>query len=296
MIRKKGAGEVHMTVRQLYRKVRDQLKNGGLESYAAEARFLFEGVLGIDYQNILLCGEMEASPRQVEQTLQAVEKRLTGYPLQYITGMWEFYSYPFEVGEGVLIPRPDTEALCDVALKHLNHCGAERPVIADLCSGSGCLAVAISLKFEAAKVYAVEKYEAALKYLRRNIALNKADVRVIEGDVLEGGFLEPAEPLDLIVCNPPYLTGEDMQNLQAEVSYEPETALYGDEDGLLFYRSVSEQWFARLKPDGMLAFEVGIGQEEDVIEILNRCGYQNICTYQDVCGIIRVLTAQRPPR
>lgn len=285
-----------MTVKQLYRKVRDQLKNSGLESYAVEARFLFEGVLGIDYQNILLCGEMEASPRQAEQVLQAVEKRLTGYPLQYITGSWEFYSYPFEVGEGVLIPRPDTESLCDVALKYLNRCNAEHPVVADLCSGSGCLAVAISLKYEAAKVYAVEKYEAALKYLRRNIALNKAGVRVIEGDVLEGGFLEPAEPLDLIVCNPPYLTGEDMQNLQAEVSYEPETALYGDEDGLLFYRAVSEQWFDRLKPGGMLAFEIGIGQEEDVTEILSGCGYQNICTYQDVCGIIRVLTAQRPSR
>ena len=285
-----------MTVRRLYQQVKERLKSGGIESYAAEARFLFEGVLGIDYQNILLCGELEASARQEQLACEAVEKRLTGYPLQYITGMWEFYSFPFEVGEGVLIPRPDTEALCDVALRYLNSCDCGQPVVVDLCSGSGCLAVAISLKFEAAKVYAVEKYDAALTYLRRNVALNKADVRIVKGDVLEGGFLEPVEPLDLIVCNPPYLTKEDMEDLQTEVSYEPETALYGDEDGLLFYRAVAEQWLERLKPGGMLAFEIGMGQEEDVAGILGRNGYQNICTYRDVCGIIRVLTAQRPSR
>lgn len=283
-----------MTVKQLYRQVREQLKNGGIEAYAAETRFLFEGILGIDYQNILLCGEMTASERQQQQVREAVEKRLTGYPLQYITGTWEFYSYPFEVGEGVLIPRSDTEALCDVALRYLNRCNCERPVVADLCSGSGCLAVAISLKFEGAKVYAVEKYKEALYYLRRNVAINKADVRVVEGDVLEGGFLEPSEPLDLIVCNPPYLTKEDMESLQKEVSYEPKSALYGDEDGLLFYRAIAEQWLCRLKPEGMLAFEIGMGQEDAVMQILEHNGYQNICTYKDVCGIIRVLTAQRP--
>ena len=285
-----------MTVRHLYEQIKERLKQGGIEAYSSEARFLFEGVLGIDYQNILLCGEMEATSRQIEQAFHAVEKRLTGYPLQYITGVWEFYSYPFEVGEGVLIPRPDTEALCDVALKILNHSDCENPVVADLCSGSGCLAVAIALKFEAAKVYAVEKYDEALGYLRRNVALNKADVRVIKGDVLRGGFLEPAEPLDLIVCNPPYLTKSDMQNLQVEVSYEPKTALYGDEDGLLFYRAISEQWLCRLKPGGVLAFEIGMGQENDVSTIFERNGYQNVCTYQDICGIIRILTAQRPFR
>ncbi len=283
-----------MTMEQLYRQIKARFKHSGLEAYTAEARFLFEGVLGLDYQNLLLCGEVEVTPEQRRQVMQAVERRLSGYPLQYITGMWEFYSYPFEVGEGVLIPRQDTEALCDVALRILNRCGSARPVVADLCSGSGCLAVAIALKFERAKVYAVEKYEEALYYLRRNVALNRADVEVVEGDVLDGGVLELPEPLDLIVCNPPYLTKEDMEHLQAEVSYEPATALYGDTDGLRFYRVIAEQWFGRLRPGGTIAFEIGIGQEGDVSDILYWNGYQNVCTYQDVCGIIRVITAERP--
>lgn len=283
-----------MTLKQLYRQTKERLKNGGLEAYALEARFLFEGALGIDFQNLLLCGEVEASAGQREQVLRAVEKRLTGYPLQYITGAWEFYSFPFEVGEGVLIPRSDTELLCDVALRFLSRHGSARPAVADLCSGSGCLAVAISLNFESAEVYAVEKYEEALHYLRRNVALNRAPVRVIQGDVLAGPLPEPAEPLDLIVCNPPYLTKEDMEHLQTEVSYEPASALYGDVDGLSFYRAVSEQWFKRLKAGGMLAFEIGMGQEQNVSDILRWNGYQNICTYKDVCDIIRVISAERP--
>ena len=122
-----------MTIRQMYQQVRGRLKDAGNESFAAETRFLFEGILGIDYQNILLCGEMELSEAQQEQLTKALEKRLTGYPLQYITGTWEFYSFPFEVGEGVLIPRPDTEALCEVGLKYLNRCKTKQPVVADLC-------------------------------------------------------------------------------------------------------------------------------------------------------------------
>lgn len=283
-----------MTIRQLYQDTKQKLREGGVEAFSAETRFLFEGILGVDYQTVLVCGEVEASPQRQERLEEAVEKRLTGYPLQYITGVWEFYSCPFEVGEGVLIPRPDTETLCEAGLRYLYNCLSEQPVVADLCSGSGCLAVVIALRVEAAKVYAVEKYDEALFYLRRNVALNKAPVRIVQGDVLEGGFLEPAEPLDLIVCNPPYLTSDNMAQLQTEVSFEPANALYGDEDGLLFYRAVSEQWLHKLKPGGMLAFEIGIHQERDVEEILLRNGYQNVCTLPDTCGIIRVITAERP--
>lgn len=288
-----------MTLHELYQTIKQQLKEGGIEPYASEARFLMEGVLGVDYQNILVCGEMEATPEQLNKARSAVCRRLEGYPLQYLLGTWEFYSYPFEVGEGVLIPRPDTETLCEQGLAYLTHWqmthGKERPVVVDLCSGSGCLAVSVACEYEGARVYAVEKYDAALSYLRRNVKLNQADVKIVQGDVLINTYAEPIPEADLVLCNPPYLTEEDMKHLQKEVTFEPASALYGEaEDGLTFYRVVSSGWRERIRSGGMLAFEIGMGQEQAVKQILQKEGYQNICTVLDACGIIRVLTAVRP--
>ena len=173
--------------------------------------------------------------------------------------------------------------------------GKERPVVVDLCSGSGCLAVSVACEYEGARVYAVEKYDAALSYLRRNVKLNQADVKIVQGDVLTNTYAEPIPEADLVLCNPPYLTEEDMKHLQKEVTFEPASALYGEaEDGLTFYRAVSSGWRKRIRSGGMLAFEIGMGQEQAVKQILQKEGYQNICTVLDACGIIRVLTAVRP--
>jgi release factor glutamine methyltransferase len=281
-----------LTVSALYREAKERLKAGGIEAYGTEARFLVEGVLGVSYQKLLLDGERPVKPPEREHFERALERRLKGYPLQYLLGRWEFYGYPFEVGEGVLIPRADTETLCEAALERLEK--LEHPVVIDLCSGSGCLAVTMALECPEAAVYAVEKYEAALGYLRRNAALNNAPVRVMQADVLCGVPLEFTGMADVITCNPPYLTQADMEQLQKEVSYEPETALYGDDDGLLFYREITRQWRKALKPGGMLAFEIGKGQERDVETFLRANGFQNVCTRKDGCGIIRVLTADKP--
>lgn len=281
-----------ITLSSLYKEAKECLKTGGVEAYGTEARFLVEEVLGVPYQKLLLDGEQPVEPSAAERFTQALKRRLEGYPLQYLLGRWEFYGYPFEVGEGVLIPRADTETLCEAALERLKK--LERPAAIDLCSGSGCLAVTMALECPEATVYAVEKYEAALGYLHRNVALNNAPVQVVQADVLRGVPLEFIGIADVITCNPPYLTRADMEQLQKEVSYEPATALYGDDDGLLFYREVTKQWLKALKPGGMLAFEIGRGQEQDVETILRANGCQNVCTHKDGCGIIRVLTADKP--
>lgn len=281
-----------VTVSALYRKAKECLKAGCVEAYGTEARFLVEGVLGVPYQKLLLDGEQPVELSTAERFTQALKRRLEGYPLQYLLGRWEFYGYPFEVGEGVLIPRADTETLCEAALERLKK--VERPVAIDLCSGSGCLAVTMALECPEATVYAVEKYEAALGYLRRNAALNSAPIRIMQKDVLCSIPSELKGVADVITCNPPYLTRADMEQLQKEVSYEPATALYGDDDGLLFYREVTKQWLKALKSGGMLAFEIGRGQEQDVEAILRANGCQNVCTHKDGCGIIRVLTADKP--
>ena len=144
------------------------------------------------------------------------------YPLQYIFGQWEFYGLNFKVGPGVLIPRADTEVLADKALELIKN--KKSPRVLDLCTGSGCIAVAIAKTRSDAAVTAVEKYEAALDYARQNVKRNGVNnVTLLAGDVLEAAAAEGR--YDLIVSNPPYITAADMKKLQPEVTYEPETAL-----------------------------------------------------------------------
>lgn len=280
-----------LTLGEAYRRTKERLKAGGIEAYETETRFFIEGLLGADYQQVVLHPEAELVPEQLQTLEQALERRLGGYPLQYLLGSWEFYGYPFCVGEGVLIPRADTEVLCEAGMECLK--SRKAPTAVDLCSGSGCLAVVLALECPNANVYAVEKHEAALEYLRQNVALNGAPVHIVQGDVLTDEFPELPDA-DLVVCNPPYLTGADMAHLQTEVAFEPPTALYGEEDGLCFYRAVAAQWTGRVKPGGRLIFEIGMGQEQAVSAILAENGWQNICTRFDSCGIIRIIAADRP--
>ncbi len=218
----------------------------------------------------------------------AVSRRLTGEPLQYIFGKWEFYGFPFYVGEGVLIPRPETELLIDIAEKRL---GKGKTAL-DLCSGTGCIPISIALK-TGAKCYAVELYDAAFGYLERNIALNGADVTAIKADALDGTLFGDTE-FDAIFSNPPYLTGGEMKKLQREVSREPETALYGGEDGLDFYRALIPAWKGRLKPGGFMAVETGETQGEAVSEIMQIAGLIPD-VIKDYAGLDRVVIGENTP-
>ena len=163
-----------------------------------------------------------------------INRRKKGEPIQYILGKWWFYESEFYVGKGVLIPRQDTETLCDTALDVMG--AKENLAVIDLCSGSGAIAISIAAKRKTANVVAVEKYKKAFKYLKKNIEHNKAlNVTPIKADVLK----KPFGVYDIIVSNPPYITKTDMTSLSKEVKHEPETALFGGNDGLDFYRAIS---------------------------------------------------------
>lgn len=217
---------------------------------------------------------------------EAAKKRKTGYPLQYILGEWEFYGNKFIVNDGVLIPRADTETLCEEALLFAQ---TKKEIIAvDLCSGSGCVAVTLSGAKSIKEVYAIEKSEKAFEVLKQNIKLNNKNIIPLLDDVLCPKCT--VSNLGLITANPPYLTKADMESLQKEVTFEPQMALYGGNDGLLFYRGITSVWKERLCNGGMLAFEIGMGQQDDVEEILKQNGFKDVCTKQDLCGIIRVVT------
>ncbi len=231
-------------------------------------------------------GNLTFSDKVIDEAelINALNRRKEKEPLQYIIGKWWFYKGEFFVGEGVLIPRQDTETLVETAAELLK--GQKKASVCDLCAGSGCVGISIGQDFPDAEVACVERYEKAFLYLERNIRHNKVEnVKAVSADVLE----EPFGKYDLIVSNPPYITAEDMKKLSPEVKREPESALFGGEDGLFFYRAIAKNWKNALKSQGRLVFEVGIGEAEDVFEILEQNGFSNITVVNDLCGVQRVV-------
>ncbi len=242
---------------------------------------------------IILAYVTDTEPNRLRITLPSaetkaidavIEKRRKGTPLQYIIGRWWFFGLEFLVGEGVLIPRQDTEILVETALSFAE--GLSSPKIADLCSGSGCIAVSVAKNLPDATVTALEKYEDAYSFLEKNIKLNKTEnVTPVKADVCD----EPFGEYDIILSNPPYIPLPDREILSREVLNEPNVALFGGEDGLYFYRSITKNWKKALKSGGKLAFEVGIKEAPLVADILKQEGFTEIGFAYDLLGIERVV-------
>lgn len=276
-----------MTYRELLKSQAERLEKAGCDNAFFDCSELLGLAMGKDCRSGVF--ESELDERAESPVKSAFEelcgRRENGEPLQYLLGEWEFYGIPIKVGKGVLIPRQDTETLVELAVNKYKK--LDNLVIADLCSGSGCIALALEKYLRCSEVYAVEKSEEAAGYLRENVKMNGSAVKFVMGDVLESSCVEIIPDCDLIVCNPPYLTGEDMERLQKEVTHEPEEALFGGEDGLDFYRTVTRIWKNRLKTGGMLIYEIGMGQEDDVMQIMVQHGFENVRCKPDPCGIMR---------
>lgn len=279
-----------MTLSKLYEEGKHYLTGQGIESPAYDAGQLLFSVFGVRPGQLPLHGGREAAAADERLFWERLHLRAQGHPLQYILGEWEFYSLPFFVGEGVLIPRPETELLVEECLSLLPE---DAPcVVADLCSGSGCIAVSVAHHRPQSRVYAVELSAAAAGFLRRNIGRNAAEnVILLQQDVLLGNLPEKA---DVIVCNPPYIESAAVPLLQEEVRHEPQMALDGGADGLHFYREIPRLYYDRLHAGGTLLFELGIGQAEAVRAILIQQGYTHIRVCRDLSGIERVIAAQKP--
>lgn len=272
--------------------VSGELRNAGIDNAEFEARELLGAALKTDCRcaSFLKMLECSVSGKTAAGYLELAGRRKKGEPLQYILGEWEFYGLPFKVGKGVLIPRQDTETLVDHAAEKYR--GKSGLTVIDLCSGSGCIGIALEKSLSCERVLCIEKSYEALKYLKANKTLNNSAAEIIQGDVLDSSVVSEAPDADLIICNPPYLTSEDMKKLQREVGFEPKSALYGGEDGLDFYRSITRLWKSRIKPSGMMIFEIGIGQENDVMDIMIRHGFKNVRAKKDMCGIYRATVGE----
>ena len=209
----------------------------------------------------------------------------TGEPLQYVMGKWDFYESEFFVGEGVLIPRPETEELTELVIDYAK--SLEKPVIFDLCSGSGCIGISVAKKLSNAFVYCIEKSKDAYKYLERN-AKGVANVECILGDINNEFDLPSA---DIIVSNPPYIKSEDMKTLQKEVKKEPSMSLDGGDDGLDFYRIINDKWKKYLKDNGRLFLEIGEDEGESIKDALS--AFSNITVKKDLSGNDRMVVADK---
>lgn len=280
-----------VTVGELYTNLKSMLRLMNIEEYSFEAKLIFEKAFESELPRILMNRD-SAVPENILKDIQDMaEKRRNGLPVQYIVGEWEFYGYPFKVGKGVLIPRQDTETLVDYVLEICRRNNIKSPKIIDLCSGTGCIAITLKKEIPDSEVYALELSENALEYLEYNKKLNNADIKIIKADVLEDNSRKNLPVFDIIVSNPPYLTKQDMQELQKEVQAEPESALYAGEDGLYFYKKITPLWKKSLKKGGIIVYEIGINQHDSVSDILKSDNFEKVEFIKDTAGIIRVVSA-----
>ncbi len=250
---------------EVYRHAIDRLNEAEIENAAYDAKILFETVFGVKYANIIVSPDMEYDEKLAEILDKMLDRRIAGEPLQYIIGEWEFMGFTFKVGEGVLIPRPETEMLVEYTEKKLD--GVYRPVVYDLCSGSGCIGLSVKKLLHSVRIFMVEKSDEALKYLNENRELLELtrDTAVIKGDIMLGydGFSSLPKP-DVILSNPPYIRSDELDTLQTEVKREPRVALDGGEDGLDFYRCLAEKWLPHINAGGYIAVECGEAQADDI--------------------------------
>ena len=300
------------SVRELLKEGIARLRAADVPSYTLAAELLLLSVVGRDRTWIYAHPEETIAAAAVEKYEALLERRAAGEPTQYLTGKQEFWGLEFAVTPDVLIPRPETEHLIEVALDRLavREIRAGRPPrltgedisLVDVGTGSGCIAVALAKELPSAIVYATDVSSVALKIAQRNAAqLGFASrIHFVESNLFSA-FLPRAtghSPLgfDLVISNPPYVSRRDASSLSVEVrAHEPEVALYGGEEGFEFYAELVSQARRFVKPGGLLVLELGYDSLPAVQPLLDATTWTNIGITNDLAGIPRVLSAERLP-
>lgn len=255
-----------MTAEQVLRTAAEKLRAAQIENASFDASCLVENITGLSHTKIMLCDD-DIADEQAELVERAVLRRISGEPLQYILGEWDFFGRTFEVGEGVLVPRPETELLVELALEKLRN--VRYPVVFDLCAGSGCVGLTIAAERPDAHVWLFEKYNEAFHYLKRNIKkLGLTNVQAVQYDITLGCDDKISETPDLIVSNPPYLRTDELDGLSTEVMHEPVTALDGGADGIDFYRIIASRWLPNVNKHGGIIFECDPSQTLEIADML----------------------------
>ena len=280
------------TIAEALREGKLRLKAAGKEAYAFEAELLLEKAAGLNRTALFLRGEEVLSEEVLTVYEGYLSEREQGRPTQYILGEWEFMGLPFCVGEGVLIPRGDTEVLVETILEKQQ---AEKfKSILDIGTGSGCIPISLGHYGKFEKIMAVDISPKALGYATENAVKNNITIDFYESDLFTNLPAEWKGKLDAIVSNPPYIPKKDIAELMTEVKdFEPMNALDGGEDGLDFYRAIVEQAKEWLVDGGWLFFEIGYDQGEDLRKLLQEFGYTAIEIRQDLAGLDRVALGRK---
>ena len=279
---------------EVYLDARRRLKAAGIEAAGLEARLLLAFAADKSPEEFLRDIRMYPDEAFTLRAEELVRRRLAGEPAAYLTGSWSFYGLDLEINPNVLIPRADSELAVDAALSCLTD--AAEPRVLDLCTGSGCIGIAIAARIPACRVILADLDRRALLLAKRNAMLNHVSGRVLcaEADVHEGPSPRLGE-FTLIVCNPPYIPTGELETLDPSVrDYEPRLALDGGEDGFDFYRSIFARWMRIIRPGGWLILECGEGQSMTLRRLAEECGIIPTDTLVDGHGTERTLVFRKP--
>ena len=281
------------TVSQWLAEATSRLAADGIVNSSGEAHQLLAFAMNMPCKKLLL-----SLTDPLDETVGAsfdelLHRRIHGEPLQYLTGCQEFMALDFYVCPDVLVPRWDTEGLVEMALKAINV--FSRPVVADICTGSGAIVVSLARYFPAGIYYASDISAAALEVARKNALRHQVSEAIT---FLQGDLLQPLQSLelsfDLIVSNPPYIATSEMANLPVDVRWEPDLALDGGPEGLDFYKRLIPQAKALLKPGGNLLLEIGWDQGTAVCQLCQEAGYIQVRVSPDLGGLDRMVSARKP--
>lgn len=279
-----------LTYKELYQWGYEQLADAEIAEAQLDARLLLEYCCGTDRNTLLVHGDRDVSAEEQSRYQDCIVKRRSRMPLQHITGEQDFMGLTFTVNRNVLVPRQDTEILVEEVMRFL-HDGMR---ILDLCTGSGCILLSLLHYSNGCTGVGADISEEALLVAEENaerilgIRMSGQPQAWRQSDLFEE--LDVRDKFDIIVSNPPYIKTSVIENLQPEVrDYEPRLALDGRKDGLYFYREIIAQAGAYLNPEGMLFFEIGYDQGEEVRALMEQAGYAEVEVVKDYAGLDRVV-------
>lgn len=279
-----------MTIKELLNQAVIMLKNENIDAPKNKARMLLQATLKKSREYLMIYDNKEVENIDRDRYIKNVKRLILGEPLQYITGIQEFMKLNFLVTKDVLIPRPDTEILVEEVIRKAEN--IPNPVILDLCTGSGAIAVSLAKYIKNVHICAVDISSKALEIAKKNAELNgvKNNIEFIESNLFDK---IKERKFDIIVSNPPYIETETIKTLSKDVQSEPKIALDGGKDGLDFYRKIADSGSKYLNRQGYICLEIGYNQRIAVRQILeNKKRYVNINCIKDLCGNDRVVTAQ----
>ena len=278
---------------EAHRLLKRRLSDAGAEAADSQAVWILESLTGFTRADLVAHADRELSERDWQKCLQLLQRLLKGEPLQYVLGTADFCGLRLDVSPAVLIPRPETEQLVEAVLGRIGH--FRSPRLLDVGTGSGCIALAAKHQRRDARVFAFDVDPAALAIASKNARATGLQVSLYAADAQRRGFARAfAGLLDAIVSNPPYIDADERQQLPENVrDFEPVRALIAAPDPLMYYRSISREAAAVLRPGGLLAFEVHEERSTDVATLMEKDGFLAVETLRDLAARPRIVLGWR---